>query len=95
MCRRLLARMCLVREEVRWLDQEQNFTSSSTSDGDSSANKQRVSSAYFARANVPQRCIAYLKVSSPFTSISVLRIILLMRILRCMLRVPTFTHIHT
>uniref|UniRef100_A0A7S3VMY3 Uncharacterized protein n=1 Tax=Dunaliella tertiolecta TaxID=3047 RepID=A0A7S3VMY3_DUNTE len=63
--RRLLARMCLVREEVRWLDQEQNFTSSSSSSSssteDEESKKRRVSSAYFARANVPQRCIAYLK----------------------------------
>ncbi|KAF5838144.1 hypothetical protein DUNSADRAFT_3339 [Dunaliella salina] len=59
---RLLARMCLVREEVRWLDQEQNFTSSSSSSTeDEDSKKRRVSSAYFARSNVPQRCIAYLK----------------------------------
>ncbi len=55
--------MCLVREEVRWLDQEQTFTSSSgSSREEEESGKRRVSSAYFSRSNVPQRCIAYLKV---------------------------------
>lgn len=68
--RRLLARMCLVREEVRWLEQEQNFTGSGSGSGEASSSGRtqepsRVSAAYFARTNVPQRCIAYLKVRRP------------------------------
>eukprot|EP00798_Chlamydomonas_sp_ICE-L_P028106 gene28106-31214_t len=48
--RRLLSRLCLVREEVRWLDLETSFSTSSTSEA-----------AAFSRTNVPQRCAAFLK----------------------------------
>lgn len=46
--RKLLARLCLVKEELRWIDLEQNFM-------------QQSDVVLFSRANVPQSCIAFLK----------------------------------
>lgn len=46
--RRLLARLVIVQEELRWLGQE----AGEAADGPLA----------FGRANVPQRCIAFLKV---------------------------------
>ncbi len=70
-CRRLLARLCLVREELRWLEMEFGFTS--TDDDGSLA-------ARFARKNVPQRCIAFLKVCA---------------VLAALFEPDTHTHTHT
>lgn len=47
--RALLARMCLLREELRWVEMERSFG------GDSAA------SSAAKRANVPQRCVAFMK----------------------------------
>ncbi|MEW5305368.1 MAG: hypothetical protein WDW36_007911 [Sanguina aurantia] len=47
--RALLARMCLVREELRWVELERSFGGES------------FPSSTSRRANVPQRCVAFMK----------------------------------
>lgn len=70
--RQLLARICLVREEAKWLDVEVNFTlgagavegEAGTEDGAPRPVGPVGSStaAMFTRQQVPQRCIVFLKV---------------------------------
>eukprot|EP00195_Chlamydomonas_chlamydogama_P008745 CAMPEP_0202897154 /NCGR_PEP_ID=MMETSP1392-20130828/5993_1 /ASSEMBLY_ACC=CAM_ASM_000868 /TAXON_ID=225041 /ORGANISM="Chlamydomonas chlamydogama, Strain SAG 11-48b" /LENGTH=366 /DNA_ID=CAMNT_0049582727 /DNA_START=253 /DNA_END=1353 /DNA_ORIENTATION=- len=75
--RRLLARLCLVREEARWLELEAAFNAPSASsasqpgpettsdDGSAAASgpgsSRPISAAMFVRSNVPQRCAAFIK----------------------------------